>query len=90
MIEIVARDRGRHPVLVAAPFLTPKLSSYGCAITTSVPVATGQPLIAGVTVPMVVHSDAARAAFPGIRPMPFREALARATAEADRSRSGAA
>jgi uncharacterized protein YbjT (DUF2867 family) len=89
MIEIVARDRGRHPVLVAVPFLTPKLSSYWCAITTSVPMATAQPLIAGMTVPTVVHSDAARAAFPGIRPMPFRDALARATAEAGRGRSGA-
>lgn len=90
MIEIVARERGRHPVLIAVPFLTPKLSSYWCAITTSVPMATAQPLIAGMTVPTVVHSDAARAAFPGIRPMPFRDALARATAEADRAHSGAA
>lgn len=92
MIEIVARERGRHPVLIAVPFLTPKLSSYWCAITTSVPMATAQPLIAGMTVPTVVLSDAARTAFPGIRPMPFRDALARATAEARRHgrRSGGA
>jgi len=87
MIEIVARDRGRHPVLVGVPFLTPKLSSYWCAITTSVPMATAQPLIAGMTVPTVVQSDAAKVAFPGIRPVRFRDALARATAEAGRNRS---
>ena len=90
MIEIVASESGRHPVLVAVPFLTPKLSSYWCAITTSVPMATAQPLIAGMTVPTVVHSDAARTAFPEIRPMSFRDALARATAEAGRDGSGAA
>ena len=87
MIEIVARDRGRHPVLVGVPFLTPKLSSYWCAITTSVPMATAQPLIAGMTVPTVVQSDAAKVAFPEIRPVPFRDALARATAESGRDRS---
>ncbi len=75
MIEMVAEERGKHPVLVTVPFLTPKLSSYWCAITTSVPMATAQPLIEGMTVPMVVRPESASSLFPDIRPMSFRDAL---------------
>lgn len=75
MIELVAEQRGKHPLLVTVPFLTPKLSSYWCAITTSVPMATAQPLIEGMTVPMVVRPEAANRLFPDIKPMPFIDAL---------------
>jgi uncharacterized protein YbjT (DUF2867 family) len=81
MIELVAEQRGKHPVLVTVPLLTPKLSSYWCAITTSVPMATAQPLIEGMTVPMVVRPENARTLFPDIAPMPFRDALREAFAE---------
>ena len=80
MIELVAEERGKHPVLITVPFLTPKLSSYWCAITTSVPMATAQPLIEGMTVPMVVRPEKAATLFPDIEPMPFREALQQAIA----------
>jgi uncharacterized protein YbjT (DUF2867 family) len=80
MIELVAAQRGKHPVLVTVPFLTPRLSSYWCAITTSVPMATAQPLIDGMTVPMVVRPEAAAALFPDIRPMAFADALREADA----------
>jgi uncharacterized protein YbjT (DUF2867 family) len=75
MIEVVAEERGKHPILITVPFLTPKLSSYWCAITTSVPMATAQPLIEGMTVPMLVRAEAANSLFPDIRPMSFRKAL---------------
>ena len=78
MIELVAEERGKHPVLVTVPFLTPRLSSYWCAITTSVPMATAQPLIDGMTVPMVVRPETAQTMFPGISPMGFRDALSAA------------
>jgi uncharacterized protein YbjT (DUF2867 family) len=81
MIELVAAERGKHPVLITVPFLTPKLSSYWCAITTSVPMATAQPLIEGMTVPMVVRPEAARSLFPHIKPIPFLDALREANAE---------
>ena len=81
MIELVAAERGKHPVLITVPFLTPKLSSYWCAITTSVPMATAQPLIEGMTVPMVVRPEAAAALFPDIKPIPFLDALREANAE---------
>lgn len=82
MIEAVAEVRGKHPVLIAVPFLTPKLSSYWCAITTSVPMATAQPLIEGMTVPMVVRPESASSLFPEIQPMSFRDALREAIADA--------
>lgn len=81
MIELVAEGRGKHPLLITVPFLTPRLSSYWCAITTSVPMATAQPLIEGMTVPMVVRPEMANALFPEIRPMAFRDALRQATGD---------
>lgn len=81
MIELVAAQRGKHPVLIAVPFLTPKLSSYWCAITTSVPMATAQPLIEGMTVPMIVRPEAAARLFPDIEPISFLDALREANAE---------
>jgi uncharacterized protein YbjT (DUF2867 family) len=85
MIELVAQARGKHPLLITVPFLTPRLSSYWCAITTSVPMATARPLIEGMTVPMVVRPANASALFPGIEPMSFRDALREAMADGSRS-----
>jgi uncharacterized protein YbjT (DUF2867 family) len=82
MIELVAAERGKHPVLITVPLLTPKLSSYWCALTTSVAMATAQPLIEGMTVPMIVRPEQARSMFPAIQPMSFRDALRRAMDDA--------
>jgi uncharacterized protein YbjT (DUF2867 family) len=75
MIEIVGRANDRHPLMFAVPFLSPTLSAYWCTITTSVPFATARPLVAGMTVPTVVRSDAARRSFPDIEPMAFADAI---------------
>lgn len=75
MIETVAQERGRHPLIVSVPLLTPRLSSYWCGITTSVSAALARPLIEGMSTPMVVRDDAAATRFPDIRPMPFLDAL---------------
>ena len=80
MIETVAAERGRHPLIVGVPLLTPRLSSYWCGLTTSIPAALARPLIEGMTTPMVVQDDEATRRFPTIQPMPFREALRRAFA----------
>ena len=81
MIELVAEERGKNPIVFTVPFLTPRLSSYWCAITTSVPMAIAQPLIEGMTVSMVVRSEIANELFPDIRPMPFRDALREAISD---------
>jgi uncharacterized protein YbjT (DUF2867 family) len=78
MIETVAAERGKHPVVVGVPFLSPRLSSYWCGLTTSVPAAVARPLIDGLSVPVVVRDGSARERFPEIEPMPFAEAVRRA------------
>jgi uncharacterized protein YbjT (DUF2867 family) len=75
MIQTVAEERGRHPLIVGVPLLTPRLSSYWCGITTSVSASLARPLIEGMSTPMVVRDAAAARRFPDIRPMPFVDAL---------------
>ena len=82
MIQTVAAERGRHPLIVGVPLLSPRLSSYWCGLTTSVSSSLARPLIEGMTTPMVVRDDEASRRFPAISPMPFSEALRRASAEA--------
>lgn len=80
MIETVAAERGRHPLIVGVPMLTPRLSSYWCGLTTSVSSALARPLIEGMSTPMLVRNDEARRRFPDIEPMSFVEALRLANA----------
>ena len=89
MIAIAAEREGRRrPPMVEVPLLSPRLSSYWCGLTTSVPAALARPLIEGLATPMVVTTDDAARLFPDVRPLGFREALDRATVEA-RGSSGA-
>jgi uncharacterized protein YbjT (DUF2867 family) len=81
MIGVVAEHRGRTPVIVGVPFLTPRLSSYWCGLTTSVSPSLARPLIEGMTTPMVVRDSSASATmFPDVHPLGFAEALRRAEA----------
>ncbi len=82
MIETVAAERGRDPLIVGVPLLSLSLSSLWVGLVTSVSPALARPLIEGMTTPMVVRGDEARRRFPDIVPMPFVEALRRALAEA--------
>jgi len=82
MIETVAAERGRDPLIVGVPLLSLSLSSQWVGLVTSVSPALARPLIEGMTTPMVVRGDEARRRFPDIVPMPFVEALRRALAEA--------
>lgn len=83
MIAITAeRDGRRPPLMIEVPFLTPRLSSYWCGLTTSVPKALARPLIEGLATPVVVTNDAAARLFPDVRPMSLDEALDRAIADA--------
>lgn len=82
MISIAAEAEGRRrPPMVEVPLLSPRLSSYWCGLTTSVPAALARPLIEGLATPMVVTTGDAERLFPGVRPMGFRDALDRAMVE---------
>jgi uncharacterized protein YbjT (DUF2867 family) len=57
MMERVARVRGRHPLLIEVPFLTPRLSSLWLYLVTPASVAVARPLVEGLRVPTVAHDD---------------------------------
>ena len=86
MIAMAAEREGRRrPPMVEVPLLSPRLSSYWCGLTTSVPAALARPLIEGLATPMVVTTDDATRLFGDIHPMGFRDALDQAMAEASGS-----
>jgi len=57
MMERVARIRGKHPLLIEVPFLTPRLSSLWLHLVTPASVAVARPLVEGLRIPTVAHDD---------------------------------
>jgi uncharacterized protein YbjT (DUF2867 family) len=57
MLERTARLRGRHPILIEVPFLTPKLSSLWLHLVTPANVSVARPLVEGLRIPTVAHDD---------------------------------
>jgi len=74
MIERVARLRGRHPLIVEVPFLTPRLSSYWLHLVTPVNAGVARPLIEGLKHRTVAHEDDIRELVP-FEPTPFDDAV---------------
>jgi uncharacterized protein YbjT (DUF2867 family) len=79
MLERTARIRGKHPLLIEVPFLTPHLSSLWLQLVTPVNAAVSRPLVEGLRVPTVAREGriwrlADRA------PLPFDEAVRAAIA----------
>lgn len=81
MMRRVAATRGRRPLIVSVPVLTPRLSSLWCGLVTSVPTSIARPLIEGLRNETIVRDDAASRLFPDIVPIGFDEAVARAVSE---------
>ena len=79
MIERVARIRGRRPLIVEVPVLSPRLSSYWLHLVTPVKAAVARPLIEGLRTPTVARDERIRSLLP-FRLIAFddaaREALA--------------
>ncbi len=81
MLNIAAEiTRGRPVLLVRAPVLTPRLSSYWLALVTDIDVTTGRNLIDSMSTEVVVTDHRIRDVVPG-DPIPYREAVRRAIAE---------
>ena len=78
MIERIARLRGKHPVIVEVPVLTPRLSSLWLHLVTPVNAGVARPLIEGLRNETVAHDDRIRQLVP-LELTPFdtaaREAL---------------
>jgi uncharacterized protein YbjT (DUF2867 family) len=78
MIERIARLRGRHPLIVEVPVLSPRLSSLWLHLVTPVRAGIARPLVEGLRNPTVARETRIRELVP-FEPTPFdaaaREAL---------------
>jgi uncharacterized protein YbjT (DUF2867 family) len=77
MIEQIAKLRGRRPLIVEVPVLTPRLSSYWLRLVTPVGAAVARPLIEGLRTATIVRDDRIRWLIP-LELTPFATAVARA------------
>jgi uncharacterized protein YbjT (DUF2867 family) len=73
MMERIARLRGKRPLIVEVPFLTPRLSSYWLHLVTPVKAGVARPLIAGLRNPTVARENAIAELVP-LEPTSFDEA----------------
>jgi uncharacterized protein YbjT (DUF2867 family) len=76
MIERIAKLRGKHPLIVEVPFLTPRLSSYWLHLVTPVKAAVARPLIEGLRAPTVAREAEIGRLVP-LERTPFDEAARR-------------
>jgi uncharacterized protein YbjT (DUF2867 family) len=60
MIERIARLRGRRPLIVEVPVLSPRLSSYWLHLVTPVRAGVARPLVEGLRNPTIVRDDRIR------------------------------
>ena len=82
MIERIARIRGRHPLIVEVPVLTPRLSSYWLTLVTPVQSRVARPLVEGLRTPTIAQDERLRELVP-LRLTPFDEAARAAVARRD-------
>ena len=82
MIDRIAALRGKHPLIVEVPVLTPRLSSWWLHLVTPVKASVARPLIDGLRNPTVAREDRIRELVP-IELTPFDEAVRVALAERD-------
>jgi uncharacterized protein YbjT (DUF2867 family) len=64
MIERIARLRGRRPLIVEVPVLSPRLSSYWLQLVTPVNARVARPLIEGLRNPTLARDDRIRQLIP--------------------------
>lgn len=83
MIERIARLRGRRPLIIEVPILSPRLSSLWLHLVTPVRAGVARPLVEGLKNPTVARDTRIRELVP-FEPTPF-DAAAREALEPDRS-----
>ena len=82
MIDRIAALRGKHPLIVEVPVLTPRLSSWWLHLVTPVKASVARPLNDGLRNTTVAREDSIRELVP-IELTPFDEAVRVALAERD-------
>jgi len=75
MMELYAEVRGLRRVIVPVPVLAPGLAALWVGLVTPIPKNLAVPLVRGIVEPVLGDTTRARAAFPEIEPMPYREAV---------------
>ena len=80
IMQTTADVMGLKRIFISVPFLTPHFSSYWLGIITPVPVSIARALIEGLKSEVVRQNRIADTLF-GFRPMPFKEAVAKALEE---------
>jgi len=64
MIERIARLRGRRPLMITVPLLSPRVSSYWLHLVTPVRASVARPLVEGLRNPTVARDDRIRSLLP--------------------------
>jgi uncharacterized protein YbjT (DUF2867 family) len=75
MMRTYARMRGLRRLIIPAPVLTPRLSSFWVHWITPVPADIARPLIEGLRYDLVVRDDLAQRLFPEIQPISYEAAV---------------
>lgn len=83
MIERIARLRGKSPLIVEVPVLTPRVSSWWLHLVTPVSASVARPLIDGLRYPTVAQDARIREVVP-FEPTRFDDAVRAALQERDR------
>jgi uncharacterized protein YbjT (DUF2867 family) len=78
MMQEFADVRGLRRLIVPVPVLAPRLAALWVGLVTPIPNRLAVPLIEGVVHPVVANTARARADFPEIEPLPYREAVEQA------------
>ena len=64
MIQQIARLRGKRPLIVEVPVLSPRLSSYWLHLVTPVGASVARPLVEGLRNPTTARDDRIRSLLP--------------------------
>lgn len=86
MMEVYAEVRGLGRLILPVPVLAPSLAARWVGLVTPIPNRLAVPLIEGVLQPVTADVARSRRLYPGIQPLPYREAVRRAV---DETASGA-
>jgi len=83
LLRLFAAHRGLRRLIIPVPLLSPRLSGWWLYLFTPREAVVGRQLAESLRHPTVVTDQAARVAFPDIRPIGAREAISQAFADED-------
>lgn len=75
MMQTYAAVRGLRRTIVAVPVLAPRVAGLWVGLVTPIPNRLAVPLIEGIVEPVVADTERARALFPMVEPLSYRDAV---------------